>query len=208
MMYPTTCIMTNQGEYIMKQREKRNKQIIIDTKENCINLVEKDKQIKKLTGVRIGKNGLTDNKEEGDMCTPKGTFKLGFAFGTLSNPSFSYPYYQMNENMYWISDSASPYYNEWVEVTSKKEENPYSYMHQVDQITWQEAEHLIDYPIEYELAMVIEYNMSPKIPNKGSAIFFHVQNKETTSGCVATTKENLLFILEWLEKDEATITIL
>lgn len=190
----------------MNQEEERNKKIVIDVEKNCIKLYDKKKLTKILNGVRIGKNGTTEKKKEGDMCTPKGTFNLGFAFGTLKN-TFTYPYYKINENIYWVSDSTSPFYNEWVEITEKKEHNPFPYMHQQEKRTWNDAEHLIEYPIEYEIAIVIEYNINPQIPGKGSAIFFHIQNKETTSGCVATSKENMLFILNWLDKEKGQITI-
>lgn len=184
-----------------------DKIIVINSKERIIELYENKKLIKILNGVNIGTNGLTNNKQEGDLCTPIGTYNLGFSFGTIKNPKFKYPYYEINENMYWVSDSSSQYYNELVEISDTKKENKYPYINQVNEITWNDAEHLIDYPIEYELAIVIEYNMKPSIPKKGSAIFFHIQNKPTTSGCVSTTKENLLYILEWLNNSNGKIII-
>jgi len=193
----------------MKRKQvlkNKAKLIVIKTKENKIELYEDKKLIKSLTEVYIGKNGLTDNKIEGDNCTPKGLYKLGFAFGTLDN-IFSYPYYKINENHYWVSDTESKYYNEWVEINENNKIYPYSYMNNTDKITWNDAEHLIDYPIQYKLAFVIEYNMFPKVPNRGSAIFFHVNKNNVTAGCVATSLHNLLFIINWLQKDQAQIII-
>lgn len=189
-------------------KEKNNKLIVINTSANIIQLYEKETLVKELFGIDIGKNGLTSNKKEGDMCTPIGQFNLGFAFGTIKNDTFSYPYYKINENMYWVSDQESPYYNKLVEISDQFKKEPYPYYCYTNEKNWQDAEHLIDYPIEYELAIVIEYNMKPCTPGNGSAIFFHLQNKETTSGCISTTKENLLYILNWLDNDNGQIKII
>ena len=50
--------------------------------------------------------------------------------------------------------------------------------------------------------MVLNYNMSPVIKNKGSAIFLHIakQNYKKTEGCVALKKKDLLEILKELKK--------
>ena len=72
---------------------------------------------------------------------------------------------------------------------------------------WNSSEHLADFPIEYELAFVIEYNLSSIVPGKGSAIFLHIKNKNTTSGCVGTTKENLIYIIKWLGNSSGKILI-
>ncbi|MEG0237450.1 hypothetical protein, partial [Cetobacterium sp.] len=47
--------------------------------------------------------------------TPKGSYGLGFAFGTGGNPGTNLPYRQITNNSYWISDVNSPYYNTWQE---------------------------------------------------------------------------------------------
>ncbi len=190
----------------MEKQPEENKLIIVDYSKNTIELYENKNLIKTLYGVYIGENGLTNNKKEGDRCTPIGLYKLGFAFGTLEN-TFEYPYYKINNNHYWVDDATSQYYNEWVEVTESNKSFNYPYMNTVKEINWNSAEHLSDYPKQYELAFVIEYNINPKEINHGSAIFFHVKNKETTAGCVATTIENLKYIIDWLKQDKAEILI-
>ena len=78
----------------------------------------------------VGMNGVTANSCEGDYCTPQGIFSLGFAFGTESMSGLGVEYRQVNPNCYWVDDVNSPLYNQWVESNS---------------ITWNSAEHLIDY---------------------------------------------------------------
>ena len=49
--------------------------------------------------------------------------------------------------------------------------------------------------------MVLNYNMSPIVKNKGSAIFIHISKKnyKRTQGCVAIKKSHLLKILGQLK---------
>lgn len=66
----------------MQKLQEENKLIIIDYRQNTIQLYEGEKLIKSLKEVAIGKNGLTTNKKEGDLCTPIGLYNIGFASGT------------------------------------------------------------------------------------------------------------------------------
>ncbi|MBR6924364.1 MAG: hypothetical protein IKH50_07495, partial [Oscillospiraceae bacterium] len=94
----------------------------------------------------VGKNGVSANSTEGDYCTPEGVFDLGFAFGTQPVQDLKIEYREINENCYWVDDPLSPLYNQWVES---------------DEISWNSAEHLIDYPSAYKYSVVINYNMDP-----------------------------------------------
>ncbi len=189
-----------------KQEHEHGKKIVANSKEKTLSLYENEKLQQIFKNVCFGKNGVTKAKNEGDGCTPLGTFPIGFAFGTEILKT-SYPYYELKDNIYWISDPHSPYYNKWVEVSKKEKTYSYPYMSTCKKIDWQEAEHLIDYKIQYQLALVIEYNVNPIQKNKGSAIFLHVKNKEYTAGCIAVNKEEMLTIMKWLENGSATIEI-
>ena len=191
----------------MEKHEKEyEKKILVNSKEKKMYLFEKNKLIKTFTEVALGKNGVTENKQEGDGCTPKGVFSIGFAFGT-EDLSIDYPYYKVDETIYWVSDFASEFYHQWVRVSKIKEKYPFSYMKTTDKINWKEAEHLIEYPILYELALVIEYNMFPIKKARGSAIFLHIKKKDYTEGCIGTTKENMEFLIRWLDKGKSIIEI-
>ena len=71
----------------------------------------------------IGKNGMTSEKMEGDKKTPVGIFEFGTAFGThkkiLNN---KIPYISINENLYWVDDEESAYYNNLVNITKTKKD--------------------------------------------------------------------------------------
>lgn len=128
----------------------------------------------------IGINGMTYNKVEGDGKTPKGIFKLGLKFGIHERSAINLPqdteYIQINENLYWVDDIKSKYYNKLVDIKKIKK------------IDWKSAEHLIDYPKQYEYAIEIKTN-NKNIPGKGSAIFLHCSVDKPTLGCIAVNRK-------------------
>lgn len=148
------------------------------------------------TTAYIGKNGITDNKQEGDGKTPKGTYEFGIAFGTHNKEKAKVnnfiKYITINNNLYWVDDCKSKYYNEMVDTTKVKKD-------------WNSAEHLIKYPKQYEYAIEIKTNPR-NIPNNGSAIFLHCSAEKPTEGCVAIETKFMKEILKVLTKD-AKITI-
>lgn len=135
----------------------------------------------------VGKNGVSPDSCEGDYHTPQGLFPSGFAFGTEPMENLSVEYRLINENCYWVDDPDSEYYNMWCETTD---------------ITWNSAEHLIDYPSAYHYAVVIDFNMEPIVPNKGSAIFLHCSTGGYTAGCISVPENVMYDILHWLDDEK------
>ena len=137
----------------------------------------------------IGKNGTTKEKEEGDLKTPIGEFKLGIILGThpVEEVNSNLNYRQITEDMYWIDDSKSKYYNQLVDI-SKVEKD------------WNSAEHLIDYPIQYEYLVEIKTNPN-NVSGMGSAIFLHCSNNKATEGCVAINRNAMKKIIENIDKN-------
>lgn len=141
----------------------------------------------------VGKNGVSNQSCEGDYRTPSGVYSLGFAFGTQSLNDIDYEYRLINNNCYWVDDPHSPMYNQWVESSN---------------ITWNSAEHLIDYPQAYKYAVVINYNMSPVVSGKGSAIFLHCMTGSYTAGCVAIPESSMKHIIKQLDSAKNPIIII
>jgi L,D-peptidoglycan transpeptidase YkuD (ErfK/YbiS/YcfS/YnhG family) len=46
---------------------------------------------------------------------------------------------------------------------------------------------------------VIDYNMRPTIPGRGSGIFLHASTGRPTLGCVSLPVAQLLRVLRWLD---------
>lgn len=139
----------------------------------------------------IGKKGITLNKEEGDEKTPIGEFELGLVFGTKSEREIKHDinvkYKKINENLYWIDDFKSKYYNTLVDITKVEKD-------------WKSAEHLIDYPIQYEYAIEIKINPQ-NISYKGSALFLHCKNMDYTKGCIAVESNIMKQIIENIDEN-------
>ena len=131
------------------------------------------------TQAYIGKKGASKIKIEGNKKTPIGIFDLGIALGTHSNEEMQNKlkihYEQITDDMYWVDDSNSKYYNKLVSIKNTEKD-------------WDSAEHLIDFPTEYEYLVEIKTNPD-NIPNQGSAIFLHCTQNEPTLGCVGINRE-------------------
>ena len=136
---------------------------------------------------KVGGNGITSNKREGDKKTPAGIYSFGQAFGVASNPGTSRKWLQVNDNHYWVDDSNSQYYNQLVDASQTG-------------ITWSSAEHLVDYAVAYKYAIAINYNSSCT-PGAGSAIFLHCSKGRSTAGCISVSESNMIQILQRLQGD-------
>lgn len=136
----------------------------------------------------VGKNGLTSNKKEGDGKTPKGIYSLTSSFGYATKPSgVKLPYTKTNKYSYWIDDVTSSDYNKKVSYQGDPNKK------------WKSFERLTHHL--YSHAVVIDYNTSPIVKGKGSAIFLHTRNSDTkyTLGCVAIYKDSLVKIMKQLD---------
>jgi L,D-peptidoglycan transpeptidase YkuD (ErfK/YbiS/YcfS/YnhG family) len=124
-------------------------------------------------------------KIEGDLLTPQGTYGFRFMFGVRANPGVHFSWRHAYTYNYWVDDSASPLYNEWVDIRHQNAGANPEPMHNV--------------PV-YNYAAVIAYNTARK-PGVGSAIFLHVGNGSATAGCVSLPTSHLLVVLRWLNPD-------
>ena len=136
----------------------------------------------------IGKNGITKNKQEGDLKTPKGIFKLKKIFYRKDRIKFIKTRLKkkyIKKNMGWCDDPASKYYNREIKFPFKGS-----------------AEKLWRKDNIYDLIIVLNYNFNPIIINKGSAIFLHIckNNYAATKGCIAINKKDMLNLLVNIKK--------
>ena len=142
----------------------------------------------------IGRNGITKQKQEGDGKTPIGKCQLGICFGTHDKKEILLEnYVQINENLYWVDDVKSKYYNQLVDITKVSKD-------------WKSAEHLIEFPRQYEYAIEIKTNPH-NIPGKGSAIFLHCSIGKPTAGCIAIDREEMQQIFNKMRNDKMLIVI-
>ena len=131
----------------------------------------------------IGKNGLGKTKE-GDGKTPVGVFLFVEAFGILENPEAQISYTQVKEEHYWVDDSSSKYYNQFVSTDVVTED-------------WSSAEQIVKYGESYHYVLATSYNLE-RIPGKGSAVFLHCtsNNMRATAGCIAVPEKYMREIIK------------
>ena len=137
----------------------------------------------------IGKSGLAKKKREGDLKTPKGLFELGllyFRTDRIKSLRSKIQKKVIKKNMGWCDDSRSKKYNQEIRF-------PFKFR----------AERLYRKDKIYDIFINIKYNQSPAIKRKGSAIFFHVANRnyKPTKGCVAILKKDFLKIIPFINKN-------
>ena len=137
----------------------------------------------------LGKAGIRIKKKEGDNITPKGTYKIIRIYcrkDRIRQVKSKIKIYKINKKIGWCDDPRSEKYNQLIKLPNKfKHEKFYR------------KDHL------YDLIIVLNYNMRPVIRNKGSAIFIHLakRNYYPTKGCIALSKNNLLMILNKINKN-------
>ena len=137
----------------------------------------------------IGKRGINYKKKEGDFITPKGIYKINcilYRKDRVGKIQTKLKKIVIRKNMGWCDDPRSKRYNKIIKL-------PSTFSH----------EKLYKKENIYDIVLVLNYNMSPIIKNKGSAIFIHISKKKykKTEGCVALKKIHLLKILKELKKN-------
>ena len=108
----------------------------------------------------IGKRGISNKKKEGDLCTPKGLFKLDTVFyrsDRIKNIRTKLKLRKIDKSMGWCNDPLSKKYNSLVKISKKLR---YEKLYRRDN--------------KYDVILVIGYNIKNPIPFKGSAIFLHL----------------------------------
>jgi L,D-peptidoglycan transpeptidase YkuD (ErfK/YbiS/YcfS/YnhG family) len=183
---PTTTIKAH-----IKSIIKDHSQIIfvaVDSDSTTLSMYEKNNngcwKLILSTEAHVGKNGIGKTKE-GDYKTPTGIYTLTKAFGVNDNPGTAIPYTKLDEHCYWVSDSNSKYYNQFVR---DDEVNP----------DWEDAEHLCTAKHSYAYAVALDYNKECK-PDLGSAIFLHCAMEEHTEGCITVSEAMMVQILKLIK---------
>ena len=142
---------------------------------------------------RVGWNGLRKNRREGDGTTPIGMFPIGaMMYGTEPNPGVRFGYTRIRCGDWWVEDPAHPAYNTFQRVGCGR--RPPFKVTTPDMSKDRTA---------YAHLAVVEFNMNPVVPGRGSGIFLHVQKASPTNGCISLPKRDLVRVLRWLRPEAA-----
>jgi L,D-peptidoglycan transpeptidase YkuD (ErfK/YbiS/YcfS/YnhG family) len=138
---------------------------------------------------RVGWGGLRRNRHEGDGTTPTGTFSIGRTmYGNAPNPGVRFRYRRLHCGDWWVEDPASRAYNTFRHVPCGVRP-PFR----------TPTPDMSKSPRAYPFLAVIEFNMRPIVPGRGSGIFLHAQTGSSTHGCVSIPRADLARVLRWLD---------
>lgn len=138
--------------------------------------------------VAIGRSGLTDQKTEGDMATPRGIWKITdgkYRADRRPKPKTSPKAVVLTPirlNDVWSDDPADPAYNQGATG------NNYPYRHEKLRMS----------PRLYDIVLMTDWNWPDAIPGNGSAIFLHQwrNRRYPTAGCLAFSTQDLCWVLK------------
>ena len=148
---------------------------------------------------QIGTLGLKNaaRKVEGDKSTPSGKWLLRSIYyrpDKINLPKLiSNSFLTLNKitkNCGWCDDYKSSDYNRYIEINKNGKTFSYSFEN-----LWREDD-------VYDIFIEIGFNDDPVISKRGSAIFIHCsfEDLRDTSGCIAISKENLIFLINSIKK--------
>ena len=142
---------------------------------------------------RVGYHGLSAHHREGDGTTPTGTFALGpTIYGLDANPGVRLAYRRLRCGDWWDEDPRSATYNTFRHVTCGSSP-PFG---GGSEALWRAT-------VAYREFAVVQYNVAPAVPGRGSAIFLHDDTGHATNGCVSLPRPQLLQLLRRLRPGAA-----
>jgi L,D-peptidoglycan transpeptidase YkuD (ErfK/YbiS/YcfS/YnhG family) len=141
------------------------------------------------TPCALGRGGVTHDKREGDGASPAAVLRpirLFYRADRMRRPRSQLPVAVIRPDDGWCDDPGHPRYNQPVSL-------PFSASHER---MWREDG-------LYDMVVDLDWNRSPAVPGRGSAIFMHVARPglAPTEGCIALPSPVLRRILAGLGTD-------
>jgi L,D-peptidoglycan transpeptidase YkuD (ErfK/YbiS/YcfS/YnhG family) len=135
----------------------------------------------------LGRGGISALKREGDGATPLAVMALlgGYRKYPLKAARSPLPVGQIRKDLGWCDAPSDPSYNRPVRL-------PYRASH----------ERMLRADPLYDLCIVLDWNISERRRNRGSAIFLHIARPglQPTEGCVAVSPETMRRLLPHLSR--------
>ncbi|OQW95545.1 MAG: hypothetical protein BWK79_02105 [Beggiatoa sp. IS2] len=139
-------------------------------------------------------------KQEGDGKAPAGIFYLGTVFGDApALPFLKMPYLQISDSLVCVDDTHSKYYNCLVNLSQWTE----------SEHDWNSDEKMKRTDALYQWGVVVNHNISPTVPGRGSCIFLHLwrDSSTPTAGCTAMSLPVMERLLAWLDINKKPILV-
>lgn len=101
------------------------------------------------------------------------------------------PYTVVDERHWWVQDPESKFYNQM--HTAEGGDFPRTESGE------RGSEHLVNYPVRYANALVIDFNRGPAVRGRGAGIFLHINGSGATAGCVSVPRATMERSMSWIE---------
>lgn len=144
--------------------------------------------------IALGRGGIRASKKEGDGATP---------MGRLAVLAVYYRPDRVRRPLSRLALKALRPGDGWCDATGDRNYNrevPMPYSASAERL-WRQ-DHL------YDIVVVLDYNIAPRVQGRGSAIFLHIarRNFAPTAGCIAMKREHLLRLLAAMREGAAILT--
>ena len=131
---------------------------------------------------------MSATRHEGDGTTPVGSFGIApTMYGNAPDPGVRFRYHRLVCGDWWNEDPTSATYNSFQHVPCGRRP-----------AFWNGSEGMWQQTRAYAHVAVVEFNMRPAVPGRGSGIFLHVRTDRATNGCVSLARADLTRVLRWL----------
>ncbi len=186
------------AQYILAKCDGTNATLTLYEKEDGV-------WVERLTANgRVGKNGITYSKREGDGCTPAGEFDLTFCCG-LSDPGTDMDFQRIDSNSVWVDDVNSRYYNTL--------QNADSYSKDWDSAEPMYSSYFKDNRHNYCINIAANgdgMSSQDAIPGCGSVITLCGKNDTLTEthGCMDISGSDMLDFLSYLDSGKSPVIII
>lgn len=142
----------------------------------------------------LGRSGIATGKMEGDGKTPKTSMKLLYGYWRSDRgpkPQTRLPMRPIKSGDLWCDAASHPAYNRPVKA-------PFGPSHE----KMRRDDHL------YDICIVMDWNISQRRRNGGSAIFLHIARPgyTPTEGCIAVSKRDMRRLLAHIGPDTVVRT--
>ena len=136
-------------------------------------------------------------KQEGDLRSPAGVFRLGPAFGRADQEPAGWrmPYWSLNPTTECINDPKSRFYNHVISRSAVPAD-------------WKSSEPMLG-SSAFQWGLIIQQNVAPVRPGDGSCIFLNVWSGPgmPTAGCTATAEDQVKVLLGWLDPNQQPLLV-
>jgi L,D-peptidoglycan transpeptidase YkuD (ErfK/YbiS/YcfS/YnhG family) len=136
----------------------------------------------------LGRSGTSASKREGDGATPVASMRLlyGFTRGErVRLPPTPLPIERIRKDMLWCDQPDHPAYNRLVKAPFRRSHEE---MRRDDGL--------------YDICLVLDWNITSRKRNGGSAIFFHLikPGYQPTAGCIAVSLRDMKRLLPFMRR--------